>query len=210
VIKNLSFIEGDIVAEKKSDEYFSQKKVKTRKVSLNSSPTYIDKDGDISIIDENYSHWLILGNTCDLTRENNSGKKELPHLTHVAPLTPIEKDMPENVLSDLKHYKLFKKMYVPRWNEYIADHYLDFTIINSIEKECLTNKASVDISKPIILAEICPERYNVIDGNHRMAKARKLGVLKLQAYKLKMNQHIRFLITKEGYESYVQYWNSKT
>jgi hypothetical protein len=32
--------------------------------------------------------------------------------------------------------------------------------------------AAVDITRPIIVAEISPGRYNVIDGNHRIEKAR--------------------------------------
>ena len=43
---------------------------------------------------------------------------------------------------------------------------------------------SVDISEPVILAEISPGRYNLIDGNHRMEKARRLGIKNIQAYKL--------------------------
>ncbi len=68
---------------------------------------------------------------------------------------------------------------------------------------------SVDISKPVILAEISPGRYNVIDGNHRVQKARKNGLKILPAYKLNPNQHINFLTTKKGYEAYIEFWNSK-
>jgi hypothetical protein len=34
VLGNLSFIEGDVQAEKRADEYFGQKKVKTRKIII--------------------------------------------------------------------------------------------------------------------------------------------------------------------------------
>ena len=68
---------------------------------------------------------------------------------------------------------------------------------------------SVDISTPVILAEIAPGRYNVIDGNHRVEKARKNGLGTMSAYKLKPEQHINFLTTKKGYEAYVEYWNDK-
>ena len=68
---------------------------------------------------------------------------------------------------------------------------------------------TVDISIPVILAEIAPGRYNVIDGNHRVEKARKDGVGILPAYKLKPEQHINFLTTKKGYEAYIEFWNSK-
>ena len=38
---------------------------------------------------------------------------------------------------------------------------------------------SVVISQPVILAEISPGRFNLIDGNHRMEKARRLGVMSI-------------------------------
>ena len=68
---------------------------------------------------------------------------------------------------------------------------------------------SVEISKPVILAEICPERYNLIDGHHRMEKARRMGIESIRAYKLNAHQHIRFLTSEKAYVAYVEYWNSK-
>lgn len=68
---------------------------------------------------------------------------------------------------------------------------------------------SVDISKPVVLAEIYPGTYNLIDGHHRIAKARRLGINNMQAYKLNVHQHIAFLTSKKAYLSYVEYWNSK-
>ena len=66
-----------------------------------------------------------------------------------------------------------------------------------------------DITKPVILAAIAPGRYNLIDGHHRMEKARRLGMQTLPAYWLTMPQHIRFLTTRRAYEAYVGYWNEK-
>jgi ParB/Sulfiredoxin domain len=68
---------------------------------------------------------------------------------------------------------------------------------------------SVEISRPVILAEISPGRYNLIDGNHRLEKARRTGTKSLQAYKLNSRQHIRFLTSQKAYAAYVEYWNSK-
>jgi hypothetical protein len=48
----------------------------------------------------------------------------------------------------------------------------------------------VDLSKPLILAEISPGRFNLIDGNHRLEKARRIGVEFIQAYRLSVDQHI--------------------
>ncbi len=68
---------------------------------------------------------------------------------------------------------------------------------------------SVDISQPVILAEISPGRYNLIDGNHRKEKARRIGISSIFAYQLNVNQHLRFLTEKDTYLSYIKYWNSK-
>jgi hypothetical protein len=68
---------------------------------------------------------------------------------------------------------------------------------------------SVDLAKPIILAEISPERYNVIDGNHRLEKAHRQGVETLMAYRIKAEQHIKFLVNRVAYEKYIEYWNGK-
>lgn len=68
---------------------------------------------------------------------------------------------------------------------------------------------TVDVAKPVIVAEISPGRYNVIDGNHRMEKARRLGIEKIKAYKLNPEQHLQFLTTEKGYLAYIEYWNSK-
>jgi hypothetical protein len=69
--------------------------------------------------------------------------------------------------------------------------------------------ASVDISKPVILAEIAPDRYNLIDGHHRVEKAHRNNIDTIKAYRLKAFQHIHFLTSLEAYEKYVGYWNSK-
>jgi len=72
-----------------------------------------------------------------------------------------------------------------------------------------THLDSVDIGKPVILAEISPGRYNLIDGNHRMEKACKMGRKSMLAYRLNVDQHIKFLTDKKAYVSYIEYWNDK-
>ena len=69
--------------------------------------------------------------------------------------------------------------------------------------------ATVDVKRPIIVAEISPGRYNVIDGNHRMEQAHRLGMEKIPAYRMNPEQHIQFLTTEQGYFAYIEYWNSK-
>ncbi|WKY43063.1 hypothetical protein Q5O14_10340 [Eubacteriaceae bacterium ES2] len=49
--------------------------------------------------------------------------------------------------------------------------------------------------------------YNLIDGHHRLDKAKKYEVTALPAYIIRMEQHISFMT--EGFEAYVGYWNGK-
>ncbi|RLB70222.1 MAG: hypothetical protein DRH04_03970 [Deltaproteobacteria bacterium] len=85
----------------------------------------------------------------------------------------------------------------------VDDFFESFSTVNESHVD------SVDISRPIILAEIAPGHYSLIDGKHRVAKARRMGIKNVPAYKLNVDQHLKFLINKEGYVAYVEYWNSK-
>lgn len=80
-----------------------------------------------------------------------------------------------------------------------------------------------DLTRPIILAEIAPDRlefypdidpanwmargYNLIDGHHRIEKAYRHGVEQLPAYILPMEHHVGFIF--KGYKEYASYWNGK-
>lgn len=68
---------------------------------------------------------------------------------------------------------------------------------------------AADLKRPVILAEIAPGRYNLIDGHHRVAKARRGGVPSIPAYRIRCPEHVAFLTSKRAYEAYVEYWNSK-
>jgi hypothetical protein len=83
----------------------------------------------------------------------------------------------------------------------------DFPIwISSINK---SHVDSVDVSLPVIIAEISPGIFHLIDGNHRMEKARRMGIEKISAYKFYVEQHLNFLTEKKAYYSYIDYWNGK-
>ncbi len=105
---------------------------------------------------------------------------------------------------------------VTRMNEYVRHNFSDIAFETVAVEEVYESSSldeshvdSVDVSRPVIMAEISPGQYNLIDGNHRAQKARKIGVKKLSAYKLKAEQHMKFLTTKKGYEAYIEYWNGK-
>ena len=72
-----------------------------------------------------------------------------------------------------------------------------------------TTVQNADLTRPILFAEISPGRYSVIDGHHRVARARRDGVTTLPARKLPCPDHLAFLISAQGYDSYIDYWNSK-
>lgn len=141
-------------------------------ISLKQTPIYIDKDGDVAEIDEEYSHWIILGNTCDLSRElSTDSSSSIPQLTHISPLIPIPKDTPSNVLDSLKKYKLFKKVLIPKWKaDDDNDYYLDLTIIIPIEKQCLSLHSTVTARLKFetwLLLHSCLVRYLARDdGRH--------------------------------------------
>lgn len=104
---------------------------------------------------------------------------------------------------------------ITKMSDYIRDNNIpyedvlvrEFSISSSRFNE--DHLPTVDVTKPVIVAEISPGRYNVIDGNHRMEKARRLGMEKVSAYILHPEQHIQFLTTEKGYMAYIEYWNSK-
>lgn len=85
----------------------------------------------------------------------------------------------------------------------VSDFPEGFSSINEAHIE------SVDVSLPLVLAEISPGHYSLIDGNHRMEKACRLKVPTMSAYKLDVMHHMPFLTSKEAYLSYIEYWNSK-
>lgn len=94
-------------------------------------------------------------------------------------------------------------------DRFFCEEVLVKDFISSFSKVNVSHLPTVDVSKPVILAEIAPGRYNVIDGNHRMEKARRDGVETIRAYRIGPEEHLKFLTTQEGYLAYVEYWNGK-
>jgi hypothetical protein len=68
---------------------------------------------------------------------------------------------------------------------------------------------TANTSEPIILAEIAPGKFNVIDGNHRLERAYRDGMIDILAYKVKVEHHIRFLTSIKAYKVCIDYWNAK-
>jgi hypothetical protein len=68
---------------------------------------------------------------------------------------------------------------------------------------------TANLEKPILMGEISPGHFNVIDGNHRLEKARRFGLEKIPAIRVMAQHHQTFLTSKKTYEAYILYWNSK-
>ncbi len=66
-----------------------------------------------------------------------------------------------------------------------------------------------NLANPIVLAEISPGRFNVVDGNHRLEKAMRDGLKSIPTYRVAAEQHVPFMKTVRGYQAYVKYWNEK-
>lgn len=106
---------------------------------------------------------------------------------------------------------------ITKMMKHIRDHQAEFLVENMKVKQIRDGFSnlnedhidSVDVTSPIILAEISPGRYNVIDGNHRLEKAFRMGLKCIPAYVLKPRQHIQFLTSLKGYHAYIDYWNLK-
>jgi hypothetical protein len=75
-----------------------------------------------------------------------------------------------------------------------------------VNEEHLSN---VNVSKPVIQAEIRPGCFEIIDGNHRMEAAYREGMIHVPSYKLRGEQLLPFFIDTFGYRTFVEYWNSK-
>ena len=82
----------------------------------------------------------------------------------------------------------------------------DYGGADRLDAEAIRN---ADLRRPILLAEISPGHYNVIDGHHRIARARRERSAVLSAVTVRCPHHIAFLTSTRAYQAYVEYWNSK-
>ena len=82
----------------------------------------------------------------------------------------------------------------------------DYAGADCLDAEAIPN---ADLRRPILLAEISPHSYNVIDGHHRIARARREGSATLPTVSIRCPHHMAFLTSTRAYKAYVEYWNSK-
>ena len=67
---------------------------------------------------------------------------------------------------------------------------------------------TTDISKPLIIVNITENIDKLIDGNHRLQKALKLGVRVIDAYYLSFEEHRDYIVdfNEEIYYQVVNHW----
>lgn len=68
---------------------------------------------------------------------------------------------------------------------------------------------NVVLSRPIIQAEIRHDMFELIDGHHRLEKAKREGLEFIDSFKLSGEQLSRYLTSVERYQTFVKYWNNK-
>lgn len=98
-------------------------------VQLSSAAPFIDASGDAIITDVTFEHWMILGNTCDMSRQDEAR-------SHIAPLIALAEPIPDNKLQALRRYEYSRQFYVPAWPDAkpAKHHLVDFMQIVTIEK----------------------------------------------------------------------------
>lgn len=68
---------------------------------------------------------------------------------------------------------------------------------------------AADLKRPLIFVELAPDSFNLVDGHHRLEKARRQGISELPAWMVFAHAAIRYLGSEFEYSRYVDYWNSK-
>ncbi len=66
-----------------------------------------------------------------------------------------------------------------------------------------------DLEKPVILCEMGPDEYVLIDGYHRLAKAKRAGKNALEAYFIPAQLALMYLTSEFQYQKYLEHWEDK-
>lgn len=135
--------------------------------------------------------------------------RKLKHDKHFVPCPEEENDelYPNGIflfnITHLLRYLQSDESHIPISDAVVAEfpRYTD-----SLDQDYVD---STDLQSPVIIAEIAPDRFNVIDGNHRMEKARKNHIEELPCYRVPPTMHTKFLTSQSAYEAYIDYWNEK-
>jgi hypothetical protein len=98
-------------------------------VQLRAASPMLDEDGRPIVTDTEFDQWLIVGNTCDIDREEE-------HYSLIAPLIYIRREVTGDELRAFRRYEYCKRFYIPPWpngsNE--SHHFADFMQLVTIDK----------------------------------------------------------------------------
>ena len=67
-----------------------------------------------------------------------------------------------------------------------------------------------DLSLPLVVVELRPGVEKLIDGNHRLQKALRLGMTTIPVYRLTFQQHRRYIVDYDEatYQQVVRHWTA--
>lgn len=137
-----------------------------------------------------------------------AGKLQLDKTFELCPTEPSDELYPNGIF----------EFNITRLSAFVSTH-VDRFPIERVEVDDIPNYGSdnldeevigtADLFRPILLAEISPGLFNLIDGHHRVAKARREGVGTLPIHRVACPHHVRFLTSTRAHELYIEYWNGK-
>jgi hypothetical protein len=109
-------------------------------VQLTAPLPYLDETGAAFATEEDYDHWLVIGNTCDFARS-----LEDVTWTQLVPLIDLGVGLSERDVANLRSYHAARKFYVPPWPGAEANrhHVADFTRPVPIHKAAFETHARV-------------------------------------------------------------------
>lgn len=108
-------------------------------VRLTAPVPYLDEAGEAHATDEDYEHWLVIGNTCDFERDVGDFK-----WTQLVPLIDLGTGLSAGDVAHLRSYQAARKFYVPPWSSVAPRHHVaDLTRPVTIHKEAFQSHAAV-------------------------------------------------------------------
>lgn len=109
-------------------------------VNFNSSVPLIWEDGEV-VEYQDFEHWLVVGNTCDISRSVDS----VP-FTNIIPIIQEDLNAENSALAtESQTYKASRRFYLPSWDAESAKQFnlADFTLLTTIHKEAIRSQALV-------------------------------------------------------------------
>jgi hypothetical protein len=109
-------------------------------VRLKSAAPCIDESGSAIVTDVSFDYWMIIGNTCDMNRD------EEPR-SLIAPLVKLPTTVSSERLVVLRRYEYSRQFYVPPWGMEECHHLADFMQLVTIEKEAFRNDCAKVVAR---------------------------------------------------------------